>query len=764
MKSPTEENLESTRQTTRLRLKQSVGLVSALMLVASVIGIVIQQQIVRSRQVKIASAIESLQNTHGSAVGLLIKTLADTQESELIRRELQHRFDNATAHCEKLSLAFGLAGFGQVESEYLVSQIDRIEDSDTANLSNALGMDPSRSIEAIKKAAAECTTPELEYRKARLALASLGFGNTDLATEVCEFEGQLHHGERIRFIDQFPRWEHPIKALVETVRDSTSPALRSAVAIGLGKIPGERISAKEKVLTAELANNWYRLPDSSTHCAVGWLLREWQLPEPTVTDATKEVDGRNWFINSQGSTFVRINTGPVKLLPLDDLDLYEEDPWSLTNQEYYTEERLNKPVHRLGRANLLFKVGQFELALKDVQAALEMDFSDSIARPKDVGRLHVLLLARLGRTEEIEDALLSWKAFEPTRADLDYVECVVPLWLGRKQAAVERLNLALAEFESMEPERLYRMARCLANFAADGSATAEERKSWIDRSLSLLHRWAQDDEFNRSIMRESNELRVLRSDPRFVEIAARRTIVAKDPYWLANRELTRGEYEAFLDDTNDQRVKPTIGIKALESVSPTPYHPALFVSWYDAVLYCNWLSIKENRKPAYRSIGKVKILNGENKEMEVDDWELNEGSDGYRLPTELEWSCGRLAGSQDAIRYGIDDLLFAAYCQMYPSTLPSMCGRKLPNPLGLHDMPGNVSEWCWGKGGMHGELRPSMGGYWYQEFSKGNWNDSDWTWCPESRNRYLGFRLALNIPASPISPEAACEESNVGER
>lgn len=751
MKSPTEENLESTRQTTRLRLKQSVGLVSALMLVASVSGFVIQQQIVRSRQEKIASAIESLQNTHGSAVGLLIKTLVDTQESELIRRELQHRFDKATELRQKLSLAFGLAGFGQVESEYLVSQIDRIEDSDTANLSNALGMDPSRSIEAIKKAAAECTTPELEYRKARLALALLGFGNTDLATEVCEFDGQRDHGERIRFIDQFPRWEHQIKALVETVRDSTSPALRSAVALGLGQIPVERISAQEKDLTAELANNWYRLSDSSTHCAVGWLLREWQLPEPTVTDATKEVDGRNWFVNSQGSTFVRINPGPVKLLPLE--DLYDEDPWSLTNQLYYTEEKLSQPDLRFGRAELLFKVGQFELALKDVQVALKMDFSDSITKPMKVRRLHVLLLARLGRTEEIEDALVKWKAFQPTQADLDYVECVVPLWLGRKQAAVERLNLALTEFESMEPERLYPMARCLAIFSADGSATAEEKKSWIDRSLSLLHRWTQVDQYNRSIIQDSNELRVLRSDPRFVEIAARRTKVPKDPYWLANRELTCGEYEAFLDDTNDQRVKPTIGIKALESVSPTPYHPALLVSWYDAVLYCNWLSIKENRKPAYRSIGKVKILNGENKEMEVDDWELNEGSDGYRLPTELEWSYGMLAGSQIGVRYGIDDLLFAAYCQMYPSTLPSMCGRKLPNPLGLHDMPGNVSEWCWGKDGLQGERRPNMGSYWSQGFSECNSIYSDWGWRPEGRSRQVGFRLALNIPASPISLE-----------
>jgi hypothetical protein len=40
------------------------------------------------------------------------------------------------------------------------------------------------------------------------------------------------------------------------------------------------------------ATKWYSLPDSSTHSASAWLMRQWELPEPTLPDVKQMVDGR----------------------------------------------------------------------------------------------------------------------------------------------------------------------------------------------------------------------------------------------------------------------------------------------------------------------------------------------------------------------------------------------------------------------------------------------------------------------------------------
>ncbi|RLA07613.1 MAG: hypothetical protein DRQ59_14340, partial [Gammaproteobacteria bacterium] len=53
-----------------------------------------------------------------------------------------------------------------------------------------------------------------------------------------------------------------------------------------------------------------------------------------------------------------------------------------------------------------------------------------------------------------------------------------------------------------------------------------------------------------------------------------------------------------------------------------PDHPLKYVTWAGAAAYCNWLSLREGRTPAYDPITWT-----------VDDF----ASDGYRLPTEAEW-------------------------------------------------------------------------------------------------------------------------------
>jgi formylglycine-generating enzyme required for sulfatase activity len=506
-------------------------------------------------------------------------------------------------------------------------------------------------------------------------------------------------------------------------------------------------------------------------------MREWELPEPTLPDAKQEIDGRNWFVNSQGVTFVRITPPAIepKTLP----DLLESCRQRLSEIQKMPIKERNKPEVRYELVTKFYGLGQYEAALEECDTILKTQLDDSM---KDLRRnslkLRLVTLARLKRSEETDVALTEWQATEPSPEELIYFESVVLLWLGRKEKAVERLEKGLASEESADLEAQYALARTLAQFAADDSATTEEKRGWSDRAIGILERLSASVKSNRSeiqvdvIIRESwsevvksnrSEIQrdlaflALHSDPRFVKLAADLSEVPKQPYWLASREVTRGEYEAFLNDTGYDGEKPEVAkeMRLDDTFSPTPDHPAQNVSWYDAVMYCNWLSRSEGRTPAYRSAGgKAKVKDWRGQEIEVDKWEEVDGATGYRLPRELEWEYACRAGSQTDWSTGSDESLLASYCQMLPSKLASPSGKKLPNAWGMHDMHGNVWEWCWDH---YNSLSPSdrvlRGGSWGNDAASCRSAFRDWI-NPSDRYRDIGFRVALSPSGIPQSPEA----------
>ena len=397
--------------------------------------------------------------------------------------------------------------------------------------------------------------------------------------------------------------------------------------------------------------------------------------------------------------------------------------------------------------------GQYELALAEFDVFLKMELDESMKEAqKEIIRLRLLTLAKLKRNEDIEAAVAEWRASEPDTGTVDYVESLIPLWLGRREEAVQRLEQGLATAESADRGTLYNLACTVALFAENELATADEKRAWTDRALALLERWSQGPEIDRSQMQNDPDLMALHTEPRFVDLAAERSNVPDQPYWLANREVTRGEFEAFINDKSYQGAKPTDpeNAKSDEDSSPTLEHPAQQLSWYDAVMYCNWLSAKEGRTAAYRAVGKEKVKDYSDREYEVDKWEQDKTADGYRLPKELEWEYACRAGSETEWSCGNDESFLVNYCQMQPSKLTAVCSEKLPNAWGLHDVHGNVGEWCWDKNSEQDTNRVLRGGSFNLVASLAASADRNYS-LPGSRVSNNGFRVGRTLPPVPLT-------------
>jgi len=209
------------------------------------------------------------------------------------------------------------------------------------------------------------------------------------------------------------------------------------------------------------------------------------------------------------------------------------------------------------------------------------------------------------------------------------------------------------------------------------------------------------------------------------------------PFKMAKTETTWWQYNLFCEATGREKPgKPGWGSDG--------DNPVVNVDWYDAVAYANWLSLRESRDTAIAITGS----GGDER------YEINLQVNGYRLPTEAEWEYAARAHTP-YIYAGSDDLDSVAWYSSNSGSRTRPAAGKKANAFDLHDMSGNVWEWCWDwygaydleaklnpTGPKEGDYRVVRGGSWLYnaEDCRVSLRRSS---TPAYRDYFLGFRLSL---------------------
>lgn len=225
-------------------------------------------------------------------------------------------------------------------------------------------------------------------------------------------------------------------------------------------------------------------------------------------------------------------------------------------------------------------------------------------------------------------------------------------------------------------------------------------------------------------------------------------IVVGDDYWLSDSEITVGMFHQFMADEKyhllHPDLKPDWDGPEIFAGYDLPDLPVQQVSWYDAVLFCNWLSWKLGLDQCY-AISK----SAESKrELYKVTWRRE--ADGIRLPTSAEWEYACRASTTTRFSYGDDEQGPPDYgwFTVNSNSRTQRVGQKLCNAWGLFDMHGNVWEWCWST--IAGSDRVIRGGSW-NSLARNCQSSYRSRFEPPARSSRLGFRVARG-PSSPASP------------
>ena len=249
-------------------------------------------------------------------------------------------------------------------------------------------------------------------------------------------------------------------------------------------------------------------------------------------------------------------------------------------------------------------------------------------------------------------------------------------------------------------------------------------------------------------------------------------------FGIATKEVTIAQFRRFLEANPDVKHRHTypdaparMG-EVLSTFSPEDGGPQIAVTWYEAAMYCNWLS-QQDGLPESEWVYPTRfdaITSG----MALSPNYLRRR--GYRLPTETEWEFATRAGSSTPRFFGSGEAYldqYAWYSKNPPRSRADKpdpsdpkrtwpVGQLKPNDLGLFDVYGNVWEWTQDRmrplGGSTGtrvddedtmlvimDATPRVrrgGGFSYEAAMMRSAHRGPTTAVPTNRRDNVGFRVA----------------------
>lgn len=718
-------------------------------------GIGVQQIFARiehaTAQTNTKVAVDSLQAARGYAVPFVLDKLGELPR-ELVLKEMVHRFPSASGQ-QKLSLAYGLAHLGQVEVGAIV---DGLRDENTLgeempNIVRGLSAGKTHAIETLRSVAEDATNNQQWQEKTRVAVAAMYLDDLSIATDMLrafperralpelilpdllqDFRNQLDQISQLSPDEQSADQARLDRARANFYLDQTEKALTDLTELASNESAAAEVFLLLAVCQARNGNEdesaaaLARLDAKTSLKSYVWfgriLSQAWlgkleeafQLVEQLVAEAP---DDATTHYNAA------CIAAQLSLLPL--------------NRDLPVEEKLKlRAVQLLRRA---YKDLDF-----DGNAQLDQD-ADLVPLHNDPGFQQLV--------REIKPPTIAWDPIERTTFISDFPSCS-----GDIALLAEKLNalsdaglrsglcLALGGVERPEPTVKDAWGPTLVDWyvhARDGGTHSAVHWALTQWDLPMP---ALDETPAPSDDRDWWHAPGLR----FVAIPAGNVtgevgpIVVSNDFWLGDCEITVELFQSFVDDKDYSGLKPENweGTHVFDG-DKDPGLPVQRVSWFDAAMFCNWLSWKLGLDPRYE------IARQENKDERDLAYAVKFlATDGIRLPTEAEWEYACRGETTTAFGFGDDETLLDQYGWFAGNgnSRTHIVASKRCNGWGLFDMHGNVWEWC---ESAEGSVRVNRGGRWGHVVAIGR-SAFRYYIDPSFRFTNLGFRLARG-PSSQVS-------------